>query len=454
MNIVVAGSGKVGGEVVQQLSQEGHSVTVVDVNSARVEEMNGQYDVMGIVGNCATLQVMQDAQVEKADLLIATTASDEQNLLACLLAKKLGARHTIARVRDPQYVGQMEYLSEDLGLSMYVNPEYSAASEIFRLLRFPSAQKLEVFAGGRVEIVEVTLPEGSGLAGIPLRDLPRVMGARILICAVQRDEEVCIPKGDFILRDGDRISITAEPNEVTRVFKKWGLLRKKVDDVMLVGGGLISYYLGRMLCGIGARVVIVEKDSARCRELCELLPQAIIINGNSTDHELLGEVGIQNMDGVVALTGSDEENIILGMYADSLGEARKVVVKVNNGNLVRLGERAGLESVLSPKHITANTIVRYVRGMSNSLDSNVEALHTFCSGQVEALEFSVGKQAEGVAGVPLKDLHLRRDLLLACIIRDGRAIIPGGTDVIRWGDHVLVVTTAEGLNDITDILSK
>ena len=285
-----------------------------------------------------------------------------------------------------------------------------------------------------------------------IRDLKKKYRANFLICAVQREEQVFIPKGDFVLQDGDKISITAEPNEVTRVFKKWGLLRKKVDDVMLVGGGLISYYLGRMLCGIGARVVIVEKDAARCRELCELLPDATIINGDSTDHELLGEVGIQNMDGVVALTGSDEENIILGMYADSLGEARKVVVKVNNGNLVRLGERAGLESVLSPKHITANTIVRYVRGMSNSLDSNVAALHTFCSGQVEALEFSVGTQAEGVAGVPLKDLQLRRDLLLACIIRDGRPIIPGGLDVIRQGDHVLVVTTAEGLNDITDIL--
>lgn len=452
MNIVVAGGGKVGGELVQQLSQEGHSVTVVDVSASRVEEINGQYDVMGIVGNCATLQVMQDAQVEKADLLIATTASDEQNLLACLLARKMGARHTIARVRDPQYVGQMEFLAEELGLSMYVNPEYSAASEIFRLLRFPSAQKLEVFAGGRVEIVEVTVPEGSGLAGIPLRDLPKAFSARILICAVQRNGEVCIPRGDFVIQDGDRISITAEPGEMTRVFKKWGLLRKKVGGVMLVGGGLISYYLGRMLCGIGTSTVIVERDEGRCRELCENLPEATIIQGDGTDHELLGEVGIRNMDGVVALTGSDEENIILGMYADSLGEARKVVVKVNNGNLVRLGERAGLESVLSPKHITANMILRYVRGMSNSLDSNVEALHTICSGQVEALEFSVGKQAEGVAGIPLKDLRLRRDLLLACIIRAGKAIIPGGSDVIRRGDHVLVVTTAEGLNDLTDIL--
>ncbi len=452
MNIVVAGGGRVGSELLQQLSQEGHSVTVIDVSGARVEELNGQYDVMGIVGNCATLQVMQDAQVEKADLMIATTASDEQNLLACLLARKMGAKHTIARVRDPQYVGQMEFLAEELGLSMYVNPEYSAASEIFRLLRFPSAQKIEVFAGGRVEIVEVTVPEGSGIAGIPLRDLPRAFGARILICAVQRDGKVCIPKGGFEVREGDRISITAEPNEVSRVFKKWGLLRKKADDVMLVGGGLTAYYLARMLRGIGARTMIVERDGDRCRQLCELLPDATVIHGDGTNHELLGEVGIQNMDGVVALTGSDEENIMLGMYAASLGDHLKVVVKVNNGNLVRLGERAGLDSVLSPKHITANTILRYVRGMSNSLDSNVEALHTICSGQAEALEFSVGKQAEGVAGIPLKDLHLREDLLLACIIREGKPIIPGGSDMIRRGDHVLVVTTAEGLNDLTDIL--
>jgi len=270
MNIVVAGGGKVGGELVQQLSQEGHSVTVIDVSAERVTELGNQYDVMGIVGNCATLNVMREAQVGQADLLIATTASDEQNLLACLLARKMGAKHTIARVRDPQYVGQMEFLAEDLGLSMYVNPEYSAASEFFRLLRFPSAQKIEVFAGGRVEIVEVTLPESSGLAGQPLRDLPKNSGARILICAVQRGEQVFIPKGDFILQDGDRISITAEPNEITRVFRKWGLLRKKVDDVMLVGGGLMGYYLGRMLCGIGTRTVIVERDEERCRRLCEL----------------------------------------------------------------------------------------------------------------------------------------------------------------------------------------
>jgi len=453
MKIVVAGCGKVGGEVAQQLSEEGHSVTVVDLRESQVEEACSQSDVMGITGNCATLPVMRDAQVDKADLVIATTASDEQNLLACLLARKVGAGHTIARVRDPGYVAQMDFLSEELGLSMYVNPEYSAASEIFRLLRFPSAQKIDVFAEGRVEIVDMTLQPHSPLAGVSLRDLPGAVDAHILISAVLRDGAVTIPKGDFTLREGDRVSFTGEPNEITRAFRKLGLLRRKVDSVLLVGGGRISFYLCRMLTGLGTRCTIVEKDEARCRQLCELLPSAEIICGDGTDHELLNEVGLQNMDGVAALTGSDEENIILGMYAASLERAKKVVVKVNSGNLVRLGEKAGLESVVSPKHITANAILRYVRGMSNSQGSNMEALHRICSEKAEALEFRASGQVPGVLGIPLKSLPLRKDVLLACIVRDGKTIIPGGSDTLRTGDHILIVTTAQGLNDLTDILS-
>lgn len=452
MNVVIAGCGKVGNELAQQLSQEGHAVTVIDISAKRVEEAGNQYDVMGIVGNCATLQVQTDALVPKADLLIACTASDEQNLLSCLVARKLGAKHTIARVRDPAYADQLDFLAEELGLSMHINPEYSAASEIFRLLRFPSAQKLDVFAGGRVEIVEVTVPEGSDLAGLMLKDLARTFNARILVCAVLREEQVSIPDGSFVLRAGDRISITGAPTEVESVFRKLGILRKRVNDVLLAGGGRISYYLARMLAEIGVRAVVVEKDEARCEALCELLPKALIIHGDGTDHELLGEAGIHGMDGVAALTGSDEENIIFGLYAASL-QLRKVVVKVNNGNLIRLGERAGLESVISPKHITANMILRYVRGMSHSLDSNVEALHSICGGLAEALEFAVGRQASAVLGIPLKDLATRKNLLVACIIRGGRAIIPGGQDVIRSGDHVIVVTTEQGLDDITDILA-
>jgi trk system potassium uptake protein TrkA len=457
MKIIVAGCGKVGRELTQRLSQEGHAVTAIDIDPKRIQEIGDQYDVMGVNGSCVTLSVQLEAQADKADLLIATTESDELNLLACLVAKKLGAKHTIARVRDPQYTRRqdktgslIDFLSEELGLSMYLNPEFAAASEISRLLRFPNAHTVDVFAGGRAEIVEVTADKSSSLPGLTLQELNRGF-ARVLVCAVQRSEDVFIPTGDFRLQEGDRISITGEPSEISRLFRRLGLLKKKADRVLIVGGGRIAYYLAVSLAGAGTRVTIMEQDEERCKTLCELLPDANIMLGDGTDHELLGEVGAGEMDGIAALTGSDEVNIILGLYAASLG-AGKTVVKVNNGNLIGLGEQAGLGSVVSPKHTTANMILSYVRGMSATMDSNVEALHSLCGGKVEALEFSVGREVEGVCGVPLKDLNTRPGLLLACIIRDGRPLIPGGGDVIRRGDHVLVVTTADGLEDIKDIL--
>ncbi len=458
MKIIVAGCGKVGRELTQRLSQEGHAVTAIDIDPKRIQEIGDQYDVMGVNGSCVTLSVQLEAQADKADLLIATTESDELNLLACLVAKKLGAKHTIARVRDPQYTRRqdktgslIDFLSEELGLSMYLNPEFAAASEISRLLRFPNAHTVDVFAGGRAEIVEVTADKSSSLPGLTLQELNRGF-ARVLVCAVQRSEDVFIPTGDFRLQEGDRISITGEPSEISRLFRRLGLLKKKADRVLIVGGGRIAYYLAVSLAGAGTRVTIMEQDEERCKTLCELLPDANIMLGDGTDHELLGEVGAGEMDGIAALTGSDEVNIILGLYAASLG-AGKTVVKVNNGNLIGLEAQDGLGSVVSPKHTTANMILSYVRGMSATMDSNVEALHSLCGGKVEALEFSVGREVEGVCGVPLKDLNTRPGLLLACIIRDGRTLIPGGTDSIRRGDHVIVVTTERGLDDIGDILA-
>ena len=459
MKIVIAGCGKVGRELTQRLSREGHDVTAIDLDPKRIEEAGNLYDVMGVVGSAATLAVQMEAQVDKADLLIATTTSDEQNLLACLIARKLGAKHTIARVRDPDYTRRQEktgsmldFLSEELGLSMYLNPEFAAASEISRLLRFPNAHKVDVFAGGRAEIVEVTAEQGSALPGLSLQELNRGF-ARVLVCAVQREDQVFIPTGDFRLRAGDRISITGEPSEISRFFRRLGILKKKADRVLIVGGGRIAYYLAQSLSGAGSRITVMEQDEDRCKALCELLPDASIILGDGTDHELLGEVGAGEMDGIVALTGSDEVNIILGLYASSLG-AGQTGVKVNNGNLIGLSERAGLGSTISPKHITANMILSYVRGMNAaSRDSNVEAIHSLCGGKVEALEFSVGREVEGLCGVPLKDLNTRHGLLLACIIRGGKALIPGGLDRIHRGDHVIVVTTEQGLDDIGDILA-
>ncbi len=458
MKIVIAGCGKVGMELTQRLSQEGHAVMAIDTDPRRIEEASNLFDVMGVVGSCATVGILADAQTDKADLLIATTASDEQNLLACLIARKLGAKHTIARVRDPNYTRRqdkngslMDFLSEELGLSMYLNPEFAAASEISRLLRFPTAHRVDVFAGGRAEIVEITAEAGSALPGLLLKDLSREFG-RVLVCAVQREGEAHIPGGDFRLQAEDRISITGEPSEITRFLRRLGIQKKKADRVLIVGGGRIAYYLASSLAGTGTRITIVEKDEERCSTLCELLPDAGIIHGDGADHELLGELGAADMDAIVALTGTDEVNIILGLYAASLG-AGKTVVKVNSGNLITLSERSGLGSVISPKHITANMILSYVRGMNaTSADSNVEAIHSLCGGMVEALEFSVGREVEGLCGVPLKDLNTRPGMLVACIIRGGKALIPGGTDSLHQGDHVIVVTTEQGLYDIGDIL--
>ena len=407
MKIVIAGCGMVGRELTQRLSQEGHDVTAIDINARRIEEVGNLYDVMGVAGSCAALGVQVDAQADKADLLIATTASDEQNLLACLIARKLGAKHTIARVRDPNYTRRQErtgslldFLSEELGLSMYLNPEFAAASEISRLLRFPTAHRVDVFAGGRAEIVEITAGAASPLPGLLLRDLSREFG-RVLVCAVQRGEEAHIPGGDFRLQAEDRISITGEPSEIARFLRRLGIQKKKADRVLIVGGGRIAYYLASSLAGAGTRVTIVEKNEDRCSELCELLPGTGIIHGDGTDHELLGELGAEDMDAIVALTDSDQ----------------------------------------------------YVRGMNAaSEDSNVEAIHSLCGGKVEALEFSVGREVEGLCGVPLKDLNTRPGLLVACIIRGGKALIPGGTDSLHRGDHVIVVTAEQGLDDIGDIL--
>lgn len=457
MKIAVAGCGKVGSEIAQQLALEGHAVTIIDTDAARIDSIGNQYDLMGVCGSCTNLSTLEEAQVGKADLLIASTATDELNLLACIAARKLGAKHTIARVRDPAYTeGEngkplMDLLSADLGLSMYINPEYSAATEISRVLRFPSAQHIEVFAEGRVEIVELTVSGDSPLSGVALRNLQKSFGARILVCAVRRGDSVVIPDGGFVLSEGDTISITGNPLEISRFFRALGILRKKASSVLIIGGGRIAYYLARILRAADTHVTILERDRAACDRLVELLPGVDIMHGDGTDNELLGEIGAADMDGIAVLTGSDEENIIIGLYAASLGDC-KAIVKVSNGNLVRLGEKAGLSSVISPKHITANMILSYVRGMSATMESGVEAMHSICGGSAEALEFSVGRDIPGICGVPLKDLNTREQLLLACIIRDGRTIIPGGTDCIRTNDHVIVVTTEIGLDDITDIL--
>ena len=454
MNIVIAGCGRVGAELAQQLSEEKHSVTVVDTDAKRLSDASGLYDMLGVTGNCAARHVLEEAGVAEADLMIAATGSDEQNLLACLLAKNLHAKHTIARVSDPDYAEQMELLRDDLRLSMYVNPEYAAAAELFRSLRFPSAENIEVFSGGQAEIVEFPVPPNSIVVGKTLREVNELSGAHILVCSVMRNGLAYIPKGGFRLQAGDLIGVTGKPVNVNKAFRKLELPFAPMKKVILVGGGNISYYLAKMLIGIKAEPHIVERDEARCRELNELLPEAVIHCGEGSDRELLGEIGVTGADGFCALTGSDEENIVLGMYVDSLNAVDRVVVQINSGTLAQLAKNTGLKSTISPKHITADLILQYVRGMSNSQDISAEALHLLCDGKAEALEFIASTSVvDRVVDVPLKELKLREDVLIAAVIRGKDIIIPDGNSRIGRGDHVLVVTTSKDIREIQNILA-
>ena len=452
MKIVIVGDGKVGQALTGRLAEEGHDLVVIDSSPEALRTSVEVHDVMGISGNGASYAVQKEAGVEDADLLIAATSGDELNLLCCLVAKKLGARHTIARVRNPDYADQLVMMREDLGLSMTVNPEMAAATEIARMLRFPSALKLDSFARGMVELVEIKVKEGSPLLGQALYTLSSHLGIRILICAVRRGEEVYIPTGSFVLQQGDKISITATPSEMDSLFRKLGIYRHKIHRVMVVGGGRIAYYLAKQLLKLGMSVKIIEKDAARCEQLSEALPKAQVILGDGSDRELLEEEDIDNMDALVAVTGMDEENIIISMYAGTL-ELGKVVTKINRMSFQEILDSAGIESVISPKGITVNQIVRYVRAMQNSQGSNVETLHRIVGGRVEALEFNVTADPE-VTGIPLKDLRTRQNLLIAGILRGRTIIYPGGNDTIEPGDSVIVVTTGHQLKDLRDILER
>ena len=452
MKIVIVGDGKVGQALTERLAEEGHDLVVIDSSPDALRSSVENYDAIGIPGNGASYAVQKEAGVESADLLIAATSGDELNLLCCMLAKKLGAGHTIARVRNPDYSDQLLMMKEEFGLSMAVNPDLAAAGEIARMLRFPSALKLDSFARGLVDLVELKVREDSPLLGKALFSLSGSLGIRILICAVCRGEEVYIPDGNFVLQEGDKISLTAAPWELDTMFRTLGIYRDRIHRVMIVGGGRIAYYLAKQLLGVGMSVRIIEKDPARCEQLSDALPKAQIILGDGSDRELLEEEGIHDVDALVALTGMDEENIIISMYAGTLGLA-KVVTKINRMSFQEILDEAGIESVVSPKGITVNQIVRYVRAMQNSQGSNVETLHRIVGGRVEALEF-VATADPMVTGIPLKDLRTRKNLLIGGIIR-GRAIIyPGGNDTIEPGDSVIVVTTIHQLKDLRDILDR
>lgn len=450
MRVIIVGDGKVGSALARQISAENHDVVIVDNRPDVLQESMNTLDVIGILGNGASYDILKEADAAHADLVIAVTSTDELNIICCMLARKMGAKHTIARVRNPEYTKQLYFLKEELGLSMHINPERAAAMEIFRILQFPIASRVDTFARGRVELVEFKIPQGNPLIGQSLSSLSQNYGITVLVCAVQRQDDVLIPGGDFVLQAEDKVHITAGHNELVKFFSAAGIIQHKIKTVMIIGGSRIAYYLASQLCETGIQVKIIDNDSERCKHLCDILPDATIIHGDGADEELLLEEGIDDTDALVTLTGMDEENIIVSMYAANKG-IKKVIAKVDKISLTGVLKNAKLDSIISPKSITANHIIRYVRAMQNSLGSSVETLYKLVHGEVEALEF-IARPTSKVIGIPLKDLSLKSGLLVACIIRKQAAIIANGSSVIEANDHVLIVTSNRQLQDLNDIL--
>lgn len=451
MRIIVVGNGKIGKAITEQLSGEGHDVVLIENNEASITEAQNGHDIMAVYGNGASRDIQLEAGVQQADLLIAVTGGDELNLLCCLIAKKLGAKGTIARVRNPEYNDELSLIRDDLGLSMSINPEFNAAMEIFSVLRFPGVLTVEKFAKGRVELAELRLPKNSELANHTLNEINRKFKVRVLICAVRRGGDTFIPNGDFVLLPDDRISFVSIPAETERFLRAAGIPVRPPKNVIIVGAGRITYYLSRMLRTIGVHPTVIENDVEKCRRFSEVYPDCLTICGDGADRDLLGEEGIYRSDAFVAVTGTDEVNILLSMYATSQ-KVPKVVTKISRISMIELVGEEYLGSIISPKEITANQVLSYVRAMENSGASNVETLYRIVDGTVEALEFIVREDDKRLLDIPLKDLTLKNNLLISCIIRGGRVIIPGGNDCIKLNDRVIVVTTTLRLNDLHNII--
>ncbi len=451
MKIIIVGLGKVGQSLAIELSREGNDITVIDRREDVVEEISSLYDLMGILGNGASYSVQMEAGIEKADLLIAVTGSDELNLLCCLIARKAGNCHTIARVRNPEYSTELGFIKEELGLAMVINPEFTAAREIAQVLKFPSAIEVNSFSKSRVDLLKFRVSEQSMLNGARLSDL-FADGSNVLICAVERGDELFIPDGRFVLQARDLVSIVGATTEANEFFRRAGIVTNQVKSLMIVGGSSVAYYLAKMMLSLGVRVKLIEKDLNRCEMLSDMLPKATIVHGDGTDRDLLMEEKIDKYESFAALTNIDEENILISLFARKIGNMKQIT-KINRAVFDEVIDELNLDTVIHPKDITAEHIIRYVRSMKNASGSNVETLHKIINGKAEALEFVIRNKSR-VTDTPLQDLKIRKGILVASISRKGQVIIPRGSDMLMEGDGVIVITQFSGLNDIQDILEK
>lgn len=451
LKIIIVGCGKVGKTLIEQLSKEGHDIVIIDNNPAKIEEITNMYDIMGITGNGASYSVQKEAGIESADLIIAVTQSDELNLLTCTIAKQVGNCAAIARVRTPDYSKEVGYLREKLGLAMIINPELEAAKETARILYLPTALDVSTFAHGQAELIKFKIPEDNVLHGTTIAQLGSRFKGELLVCAIERDGEVYIPSGNFKMQKGDIFSFVSTPKSARRFLKSIGFKTKQVKNSMIIGGGKAAYYLADQLIHMGIEVKIIENDRNRCEELSILLPEAVIINGDGTNQDLLKEEGIETVESFIPLTGIDEENIMLTLHAKSVSNT-KAVTKINRITFTDVVSQLDLGSVIYPKYITSEAIIAYVRAKTASLDSNIETLYHMFDQRVEAIEFRVYEENARLTNIPFKDLALKDKLLVAFICRNGSIIIPSGEDSIQVGDAVMIVTAHTGFRDILDIL--
>ncbi|MBQ8407475.1 MAG: Trk system potassium transporter TrkA [Clostridia bacterium] len=454
MKIIVIGNGSVGDALIGVICSEGHNVTVIDEELSVVNEVVNKYDVFGITGNGASIEVQKEAGVRDCDVVIAVSPGDELNLLCCMIAKQLGAKHAIARVRDPRYLNQVGFMSKQMGIDMIVNPEHEAAREAARLIRFPAAIKLEKFARGQVEVVEIHVGEDHPFIGLALKDFKNKFNTNTLICTAVRGDEVFIPGGDFVICEGDLISLAGSRQDINELFVKIGLVGKEIKDVLLIGGGRISRYLATQL-GKGYKLKIIEKNPAICDELADLFPKIQIINGDATDPDILDEEGLGRADACVAMTENDQTNLIISMFANSRN-VEKVISKIASPTFVKLSENAGIDSNITPQFLIIAKVLRYIRGLANRGEkgsrSAIKSLHKIAENRVEALEFDVADDFEQV-GKPLKDIKWKKNILVAAVIRDNAVIYAHGSTTLEVGDSVIIVTTNKQLCDLEDTLA-
>lgn len=451
MKIVMIGTGKVGSLLIEQLAQEGHKIVAIDRNEKKLLDIQNSLDVLCLAGNAVDRNLLIEAGAGTADLVIAATNSDEVNMICCLLAKKLGASHTIARVRKPELADEIDVFSEDMGLSMTINPELYAAQEIFSVLRFPGLMSVEPFRHGLFEIVEFRLAEDGPVTSMTLQELALKYSSKALVCAIRRKGSTFIPDGSATLMKGDVISFAAEPNEAEHFLKLCGIKSRMPRHIIIIGAGMIAYYLIRMMHGIGMKPVILEKETDIAEEFNQLLPDVLVLNADGTNRDVLDEEGLDTADAFISLTGTDEVNILMGMYAEREG-VPKVVTKISKNSMIDLIDADKVGSIVCPRDIVTSRVISYVRAAESAGSSNVETVYRISEQSAEALEFIVKEKHDDLTGIPLRDLRFREGILICAILRNRSVIIPRGNDTIEQGDHVIIATTLKQLTDISMIL--